>query len=100
MRYCTLFRITSITLAIIEVGFQLALININMVSSPKVLMLGTILVISSPSINIFKKPYTDCFRVNANSIFIIHDPLGIKSLRTLRNKSKNHSQCMQILKAF
>ena len=42
------------------------------------------LIKASPSINIFKKRYMDFYRVNANSIFKIHNPVGIKLLTRLR----------------
>ena len=38
----------------------------------------------SPSINIFKKRYLEFYHVNANSIFKVHNPLGIKLLTRLR----------------
>ena len=39
---------------------------------------------ASPSINIFKKRYMVFYRVNANPIFKIHNPIGIKLLTRIR----------------
>ena len=42
------------------------------------------LIKASPSPNIFKKRYMEFYRINANSIFRIHNPVGIKLLTRLR----------------
>ena len=42
------------------------------------------LIKASPSPNIFKKRYMDFYRIKPNSIFRIHNPVGIKLLTRLR----------------